>query len=235
MQTLIFTIATNGYAEFMAEHIASQREYAAVHGYRHVALTKTPPWGISASSSAWLKIPMMLHYLRTACDRVLFLDADAKVTHKAPPLEAMMVPAKTVYMAREASGKFNSGVMMCLRSPTAIAFIRRIYSLADWPASWLPREDQNLYENGHVIYVSHFFDQYIQTIDPRWNYTYATVLPDPDDHFVLHGRDSWHSKPRSVQKSPSRWSTYTTRLMNGPRTFQLWRLCRWYANEYPVA
>jgi hypothetical protein len=89
MKTLVFTIATNGYEEFLAEHIDSQRRYAARHGYEHVALTKNPPWGITAANSAWLKIPMMLHYLRSGDDRVLWIDADARPDPAdAPPLAA---------------------------------------------------------------------------------------------------------------------------------------------------
>ena len=235
MKTLIFTIATNGYAEFLAEHIESQREYATKHGYEHIALIKTPPWGVSAANSSWLKIPMMLHYLRHGYDRVLSIDADARIMPNAPVLDAMETPGKSIYMAKESSGRFNAGVIMCLATPDAESYLRGIYRLADWPGAWLPAEDRNLYENGHVIYVARRFMHCIQTIDPRWNYTAFTELADPTDYFVLHGRDSWEKKPRSQAPVKSRWATYWSRLAQGPRTLLLWRLCRWYVQEYPSA
>lgn len=234
MKTLVLTIATNGYGDFLRDHITSQQEYAARHGYHHVALTKTPPWGISAANSSWLKIPMMLRYLTHGYERVLFLDADAMVMDRAPALEAMHAPGKSVYMAKESSGRFNAGVIMCLASRDATAFLRAVYGMADWPASWLPRRDRNLYENGHVIYVSRFRRDCIQTIDSRWNYTSHTHLPDPSDYFVCHGRFSYARKPRSQQAPPSRWQTWQKRILQGPRTILLWRLCRWYVQQYPI-
>jgi hypothetical protein len=154
---------------------------------------------------------------------------------EAPFLDAMQVPGKSVFMSKECTGRYNAGVILCLASPGAESFIRGIYRLADWPSIWIPAQDQNLYENGHLNVVAPTFADCIHTIDPRWNVTPLTPVPDRAAVYILHGEDSLALKPRSQERPPSRWLCYWRRIAQGPRTLLLWRLARWYARAYPVA
>lgn len=232
--TVLFTIATNGYGEIFADHLESQRNYAHEHDYAYLAVTKTPPFGISATNSAWLKLFLIRRLLRTGVQRVMFLDSDAMVIGNPPALESMEVSGKSIYMSRESNGNYNSGVIFCLLADGSLRFLNHLCRMADWPSIMLPAADRNLYENGHVIYASRQFADHIETISPQWNYNYNSELPTPSSPvYVSHGREVWHRNPRSRQPPVSHWQTMYKRLRDGPRTYALWRCCRWYGEAYP--
>ena len=59
-KVLIFSIATNGYDEIYRDYLKAHQEYANKYGYKYIAFTKSPPFGISGSNSAWLKVAIIL-------------------------------------------------------------------------------------------------------------------------------------------------------------------------------
>lgn len=232
MSTALFTIGTNGYGDFFADHIASQRAYASKHCYDYVAFTRTPPGGISASNSAWLKVPLLWRMLQAGYQRVMFADIDAMILPKTPPLATIEGPGKSIFMAPESDGRFNAGVIICDNTRAARTFLKCLWTIADVPGALLPKKDRNLYENGHVNTVARWFRRDIQPLSAHWNFTTASYLPDGEEEcYINHGRGVYGRKPRSRAVATSATRRYWERLRQGPRTMLLRRLSLWYMQE----
>lgn len=224
---LLFTIATNGYDEIFADWLQTQEEYAQKHAYHYRAITKSPPKGISGANSAWLKIPLILSALNKGHEWVGFIDSDCKIQPHAPPLESVFIPGKSIYMCHDGTGRFNSGVIIVKNEPDAIRFFQQIYRWSDLPGHFLPKEDVNLYENGHVIHFGKTHPS-VALLDPRWNNT----IGEPIGEYIWHGRGRYSEKPRSQSKTPGIMTAAMKRIAEGSRYFLLRRLVRFYENEY---
>jgi len=229
--TLMFTVATNGYGEIYKDYLKSHQEYANQNGYKYIAFTKSPPAGISGCNSAWLKVAITLKALEKGYKTVFFIDADALIRNYIPPIESLFCPGKYIYMSIEDSGKFNSGVIIAINSKESQRFFRNLLLRADIPNFMLPKSDRCLYENGHVINLAKNAP-FVQTISPRWNYNFNTSLKDGEQEYIWHGRDTWHLKPRSKEKTLSLSQALLLRLRQGPRYFQIKRLLNFYENQY---
>ena len=231
LPSLMFTIATNGYDEIYKDYLASHQKYADQHGYKYIAFTKSPPQGISGTNSAWLKIAIILRALRKGYKNVFFIDADALIHDYTPPIESVFRTKKFIYMSVESSGNFNSGVIIVVNANQSINFFEKLIFRADIPNFFLPKSDRCLYENGHVVNLAKN-NPIVEIISPKWNYNYNTVLPENEKEYVLHGRNSWHKKPRSRQKPFNLFEASLLRINQGPRYFLLKRLLKYYEREY---
>ena len=150
---MMFTIATNGYDKIFADWLTTQRNYATRHGYRYVAITASPPESISGANSSWLKIPLILRALERDYAWVFFVDADCRINADAPRIETVSASGKSVYVCRDFSDRINAGVIITKKDPMTVAFFRRLHRLADVPGILLPKQDRNLYEGGHFIWL----------------------------------------------------------------------------------
>jgi hypothetical protein len=227
-----FTIATNGYDDIYQDYLLSHSRYAAHYNYKYIAFTKAPPKGISGSTSAWLKVALILEGLKKGYQSVFFIDADALIHEGTPPIESLYIPNKYIYMSTESTGNYNSGVIIIRNHKQTINFFSNLLLRADIPNLLLPKSDRGLYENGHVINMAKKSD-IVQTIDPRWNYNYLTHLPDGVKEFILHGRGTWLRKPRSQHKTLNYLEALTLRFQQGlSRYLVLKELVRFYKQEY---
>jgi hypothetical protein len=188
--TLVFTVAHNGFAYAYRSCLASQREYAERFGYRYVAVTR--PWRHSdAALSAWLKVPLTLNALRSGYGRVLFVDADCRITRRAPPLDGLAELEPAVLMALGRSGRLNSGVMFARGDGSGIAFFERVLESV---TESIGEEDRARlkYENGNIIRCARTVGG-VGELDARWN---NTEHPELDD-FVRH-----YTGPMRAQHTP---------------------------------
>lgn len=229
--TLLFSIATNGYDEIYRDYLRSHKSYAERYGYKYIAFTKSPPEGISGTNSAWLKIALILKALRKGYKSVFFIDADALINETTPPIERIFESQKFIYMSVESTGRFNSGVIIVRNHEKAIRFFRHLLLRSDIPNALLPKEDRNLYENGHVINLAKN-SPIVKVISSKWNYNYDSVLEEGETEYILHGRGTWQRKPRSKTKGLTKLEALVKRLEEGPRYFILKRLLAFYVNEY---
>lgn len=230
--TLLFTIATNGYDEIYKDYLIAHQNYADKYDYKYVAFTKSPSYGISGTNSAWLKVAVILKALKKGYNNVFFIDADALIRDYTPPIESIFCPDKYIYMSVESSGNFNSGVIIVINHEKSIQFFEKLLLRADIPGFLLPKSDRCLYENGHVINLAKN-SPIVQIIDPKWNYTYNTVLQEGEKEYIWHGRDTWHQKPRSQEKPLTYFDAIKQKITQGSRYFQLNKLLKFYENEYP--
>ena len=230
-KAFIFTIATNGYEEIYRDYLCAHQEYANKYNYKYIAFTKSPIYGISGTNSAWLKVAIILKALKKGYKNVFFIDADALIRDYTPPIESLFCEGKYIYMSVESSGNFNSGVIIVISHQTSIQFFKKLLLRADVPGFLLPKSDQCLYENGHVINLAKN-SPIVQIIDPKWNYNYNTTLEEGDKEYIWHGRDTWHQKPRSKAKTTSYLDSLMQKLSEGSRYLLLQRLLKFYENEY---
>ena len=200
MNTLVFSIAHNGYGYVYRPCLASQRAYCGRNGYAHVSVTR--PLRVSDPAlSAWLKVPLLLGALRGGYDMVMFLDADCRITEKAPPLQDL-ASAGPVQMARGWSGRFNSGVIVARRDDAALAFLEAVMhsiseDIPDADREWLR------YENGNIIHCARTTGG-VADLDVRWN---NSRDPEADD-FVRH-----YTGPMRYEYVPPRYAPHVQRLI----------------------
>jgi hypothetical protein len=231
-QTLLFSIATNGYDRIFKDCLDSHQAYADRNGYKYIAFTKSPPSGISGTNSAWLKVAIMLSALKKGYEHVFFIDGDALICDRTPPISSVFCDDKFIYMSVESSGRFNSGVIIVINDRKSIEFFKQLLLRADIPTMLLPAADRCLYENGHVINLAKK-SSIVKIIDPKWNYNYNTVLlNEHDKEYISHGRGTWTQKPRSQSQPMSLWRSLSLRMTQGPRYFLLDRLLKFYEHEY---
>ncbi len=180
-----------------------------------------------------MKVAIILRALEKGYETIFFIDSDALIRDYTPPIESIFYPGKSIYMSVESTGKFNSGIIIVKNTNESVNFFQRLLCRADVPGFLLPKSDRCLYENGHVINLAKN-SPIVQIIDPKWNYNYNTNLPEGEKEYILHGRDTWHLKPRSKQKKMTLMQSLIQRVLheNGSRYFLLKRLIKFYESEY---
>lgn len=165
MKPIVFSMAFNGYGHVYAPIRKTQEAYAERNGYDYVYVER-PGVTPMLRECAWLKVPLIAEILGSGRPWALFLDADAEVKEKAPPVETILEPDHTLYMAEGFSGRLNSGVILARQSPEVIDFLEKITALALEP---LPADDDVHWgENGHFIYYGKSFDG-LKVIPWLWN------------------------------------------------------------------
>lgn len=225
--TIVFTIATNGYDEIFEDCLKSQKEYALKHNYEYRALTGSPPSGISGTMSGWLKIVTICRLLKKGYQKVFFIDADALVREEAPPVETLLEEGKDIYVSYDFSNRINSGVIFVRNSRASQSFFKKLHWMSDIPGGLLPKEDRNLYENGHFIFLAKK-DNSVKIISNKWNNTTGESIGE----YIWHGRGMYHKKSRSKAKPISQTSSFLDRVIKGPRYIQLLNLVNFYDKKY---
>ncbi|PNW55017.1 UNVERIFIED_CONTAM: hypothetical protein BEN50_08955, partial [Euhalothece sp. KZN 001] len=205
----------------------SQKEYDFKHNYHYQALTESPPSGISGTMSGWLKIVTICRLLRKGYQKVFFIDADALVRDYAPPIETILEEKKDIYVSYDFSNRINSGVILVRNSKASQSFFRKLHWMSDIPGGFLPKEDRNLYENGHFIFLAKK-EPSVKIISNKWNNTTGESIGE----YIWHGRGMYQKKSRSKTKPKSPTNSFLERIIKGPRYIELLRLVNFYERKH---
>jgi hypothetical protein len=189
----VLSIATNGYAAVFEDCLNSQRLYCRRFDYDYFVVEGSPPWGIGASESSWLKIPLLLRFLKSKnYSWVCFFDADCFVQACCPKIETVDDGHRYAFLGNDVTGRVNAGVMLIKTGAPSIRLLRRIAWSAWVPSRFVPKECKNLYENGHVIWMCRN-SEHVGILDPRWNYSHGMQV---EGEYVSHGIGRYFDKPR---------------------------------------
>lgn len=181
-ETLVFSVALNGYQWRYQKLLNSHREYAASRGYDHIAITR-PSFSLLGMEVAWLKVRVIIEALRAGYQNILFLDADTRIKHDAPPIEHCYSEDYCIYAAKGFSGRYNSGVILIRNTNESLDFFSRLLRIATRP---VPEEDSVGWgENGHFIYLANR-NSNVGELDSRWNNNHTPQLIDYVRHYS-HG------------------------------------------------
>ena len=166
----IFSIATNGYDVEFRQCLNSQKKYAESLGVPYYCLLGQPPWGISAHDSAWLKVFVLNFLLSRHSSGVLYLDADCEVTQSAPDFRGLDTEffSKDIFMPLDATHRVQACFIYCRGTKRGRFFAKKLCLSSFIPSRFLPREDKNLYENGHIIWLSKTFTG-LHILPQEWN------------------------------------------------------------------
>ena len=172
--TLVLSIALNGYQWVYRKQLNTHKTYANKYGYVYQEITKpcVSPLGVEC---CWLKLTLMREALKSGYKRVLFLDADTVVNNNCPALSQAVKKSKYVYMAKGHSGRLNSGVILALNNTKTIEWLNTIINAKADTVQHV--NDVGWGENGHVIEHSIGAD-FIHELDAKWNNTASCDLND---------------------------------------------------------
>lgn len=213
---VVFSIATNGYEIHFRNCLETQRDYCRRLGVPHVLVAGAPPWGISAGDSAWLKIPMMGHLLRHAAKGVLYLDADCEIMPGAPDFRSLGGTSadKSVFACHDFSNRINAAVIYARKTRSAVNAFRLLRWSAFLPVQCLPKEDRNLYENGHVIW---FFKRRacFQLLPREWNHG---IFDGKEGAYIFHhGGTAVRESGAAAPTKKTAWTQKVTEALVGFR------------------
>ena len=177
--TLLFSIALNGYQSLYRRHFDSHRLYAESHGYDYVCVAKPSSTPLRLEC-AWLKVALMIEALQQAYEWVVFVDADTRISSLTPPIESVQLHNKSLYMVKGFSGRLNSGVLIVHNKPSSLQFFQTVLANAEQP---LPEEDDVGWgENGHIIHFAKH-NSAVHFLDSRWNNNSDLHLRDYIRHY----------------------------------------------------
>lgn len=177
--TLVFSIALNGYQWLYPEHLASHKSYADKNNYDHVLITK-PVISKLGMECCWLKLTLMKTALENGYKNVMFVDADAYINNSCPPVKSIFQKEKYLYMAFGYTERFNTGVMIARYSSELIYWLDNVIDCRNQD---IPTIDSTGWgENGHIIHFSKQVDFIVQ-LHHRWNNTFDSNLQDHIRHF----------------------------------------------------
>jgi hypothetical protein len=176
----VFSIATNDFDIFFRRCIKSHQDYADRQGYCYRLIVPPRPTD-KGDRVGWLKIPMVLAALERGYDWVMFLDADCEVTARAPRVESIEQPDKSLYLVLGHTKRVNSGVILVKNTPESRDFFRTVLANAEEP---VPTDGfpPFPYENGHMIHYSRSFAG-LELLDQRWNNNVDLNLADYVRHY----------------------------------------------------
>ncbi len=179
--TLVFSIALNGYSFLFKNCIESQKKYCRKFGYNYSLVQKTP-YALTNEDSAWLKLYLLREAIAMDFKWIAFIDADCEIRNHAPDFRQFMVnshPSASIFMAKGFSGRINSGVIFLKNGSPALNFLNQVINHR---YEKVPNEDQALYENGHVIHFGKNNPD-VQIIDPSlWNNNFELR----EDSYIQH-------------------------------------------------
>ncbi|XOV91151.1 MAG: hypothetical protein ACFHWX_13170 [Bacteroidota bacterium] len=223
-KTLIFSIATNGYDQIFEGYLTSQKQYAERFGYEYKLFADHEKSGISASDSAWLKVPLIIKALEAGYEWIAFFDADCMLFEHTPDIKSVNTEDKCFYMAQDCRMEIpNTGVMIIRNHPQVVRLFRKILRYSDLPLKFLPRKHWALYEMGHVVHFS-INQPFFEWLDQRWN---DTINKYPD-HYVLHAHGSYSKKDRSKQRPMTLFESLFFRFKKGLRVSRLKKSADYY-------
>jgi hypothetical protein len=177
--TLILSIALNGYQWIYRDCIDSHRAYANRNKYDYLVITR-PFFTSLGVECCWLKLTLMLEALNAGYETVLFVDADAHIKVTAHKLETLLQANKYLYLAKSYSGRFNSGVILVNNHFKVRQWLKGVISARHVTVS--PEHDVGWGENGHIIQHTENCE-FVSTLNRRWNNTYDMHLVDHIRHF----------------------------------------------------
>ena len=219
MKTLLFTIATNGYAGLYRVCIQSQKQYATRNGYDYVVVNR-PQWILrhSGSDSAWLKVPLILGGFNNGYDVVAFIDADCQILGKCPPLYTLFKASALIYVAHGFSGRINSGFIVSRNDEGSHRFFSDL--LASAYSYSLPAEDIAPYENGYFINKGKN-SPIVHILDSCWNNNHVPKSTDFVRHYTGPMRALFEHKlaPRLGVIAISLISVVLRGILPGKKTF----------------
>lgn len=176
--TLVFSIALNGYQWRYRQHIKSHQAYAKRLGYHYQVITK-PFFSSLGIECCWLKLTLMHIALTSGYEYVVFIDADAVIKPCCPPIEEVLEVGKHLYMAKGYSNRFNSGVMIVRNCRLIRHWIEKV--IANRANSVDKASNVGWGENSHIIQFSRGC-RFIKELPLRWNNTSDPRLND----FIRH-------------------------------------------------
>jgi len=241
-QSLIFTVALNGYQWRYRSLIKTQQAYAQRFGHHYLAITQ--PWASNLGLEvAWLKVRVIVEALRLGYQQVMFLDADTRVAPDAPDIMELLHSSYSIFAARGYSGRFNSGVLLVKNDAQARHFFKQLLSSATMP---IPKEDEVGWgENGHFIHLAKHSD-IVGELSPVWN---NNQYPGLKDYVRHYSRGPLHNEfsPSLVEGISAQCAHYVLaigRRLNllsflgkaSPRSFrtQLEMLAHRVFSKYPI-
>jgi hypothetical protein len=179
MRPLIFSMGFNYYDRIWARCIDTHRAYAERIGADYLFVGRAEPTPL-VMEAAWLKIPLLMSALAAGREWVLFVDADAAFSSRAPDFRIEAEEGKDVYMAAGVTGRVNSGVIMVRNTPSAFDLFLTILANA---GKKLPPEDVVGWgENGEVIHFSKNYSN-LKYLPQSWNNNYDINLSDNIRHY----------------------------------------------------
>lgn len=177
--TLVFSVAVNGYHWRYRRLLNTQKQYAERHGYHYVVIDR-PLFSVLGNETAWLKLSIARWALESGYQRVFYIDADAEVRDTTPALDTIIEADKSIYAARGYSGRINSGVLLFVNTPAARGFLDKVIDNIDTP---LPIEDDVGWgENGHIIHFLHNESAFYE-LPATWNNNHSPDLIDYIRHY----------------------------------------------------
>jgi len=176
--TLVFSIALNGYQWRYHKYLKSHLAFANKFGYQYQAVTK-PFLSQLGIECCWLKLTLMHTALLAGYKYVIFLDADAFVQENCPDIKTIIEEDKYLYMAKGYSKRFNSGVMIVKNNPLIREWVSNIIN--NRAVTIEPKNDVGWGENSHIIQYSHGCN-FVKELPTQWNNTYDIYLND----FIRH-------------------------------------------------
>ncbi|ROS60968.1 hypothetical protein EDF38_0044 [Frigoribacterium sp. PhB160] len=179
--TLLYTVALNGYGTSYRRAIRSQEAYARRLGAEHVSVTK--PFVKDPALAAWLKVPLLASALASPRKWVAYIDADCVVSEQAPDFrESITSGTVDVHMAEGRSGRVNSGVIFARNSEASRGYIDRVLATLTESVSLEDRAGLK-YENGNFIYVDRTVSR-ADRLPLEWNNTFDPDLVDHIRHYT---------------------------------------------------
>jgi hypothetical protein len=200
----VFSIATNGYEKVFANCIQSQRDYCRRLNVPYCLIEGSPPWGINAHDSSWLKIPALKYLVERTSSGVLYLDADCEVLPDAADFRVWdeRTRSKSIFACHDFSGRLNAAVVYCRSTAAARRILRKMCWSALCPSFLLPRTDRNLYENGHFIWMLKR-SPHMEVMPQEWN---SGLYRETANAYILHHggtvvRESKGERPQTLGNS----------------------------------
>lgn len=172
--TLVFSIALNGYQWRYRNHLRSHVKFAKKFNYHYQVVTK-PFFSALGIECCWLKLTLMHRALLAGYKHVIFLDADAVVQPSCPNMTSLLETGKDLYMVKGYSGRFNSGVMIVRNSRRIRNWLLQVINNRDNNVK--PENDVGWGENSHIIEFSKGCS-FVKELPQVWNNTYNIDLND---------------------------------------------------------
>lgn len=176
--TLVFSIALNGYQWRYQRHLKSHLAFAQRFGYHYQVVTR-PFFSKLGIECCWLKLTLMHTALLAGYKYVVFLDADAFVQPRCPEITTIIDENKYLYMAKGYSKRFNSGVMIVKNSAKVRQWLMHVINRRTVKVH--AENDVGWGENSHIIEHSHDCDL-VKELPQQWNNTFDIHLDD----FIRH-------------------------------------------------
>lgn len=180
--TLIFTVAINGYAARYRRNVIGQKAYAERLGAAYAVVAGPPVADLAIA--AWLKVTLIEKALQAGYQSVAYIDTDCEVRETAPDFRDVLTPGDGigVHMAEGRSGRISSGVIFVRNSERSRRFFCRFLESATEAVSAEDRAGLK-YENGNAIFLDRTFDR-VERMSIEWNNTYQRDLPDHIRHYT---------------------------------------------------